>query len=286
MAVILAEFWDCEYTVNGPMLTLWPPGSTVPITLPTPDLAWHSNGVQIRHWTSADLHRFYQATACWSGIYQKALESNEPEQDSIAARLAKRHRNRPVDVEQQGERPVPYLSAAMLRGIVTNRFPMNAVAWASADYHKDKLPPSLLALLQERANADNDGLVPESLKLFLSEHDQPSQICATDPDLVVPSCPATWLETVLRQSVLSEADINQLYSYRDQLTSDQVVDILFRMDQSVSPNTVQRWQRLLGDKHQQTLKTSPPWLDGSDQTMEAMHDIEDILRDLFPNALL
>ena len=286
MAVILAEFWHCEYTVNGPTLTLWPHGSTVPITLPTPDLQWHPNGVQIRHWTLADLHRFYQATECWSGVYQEPSESNEPEQDPIAARLAKRHRNRPVDVEQQGEPPVPYLSVAMLRGIVKNRVPINAVAWASADYHKDTLPPSLLALLKERANADNDGLVPESLKTFLSERDQPSSVCVTDPNLIIPNSPASWLETVLRQSVLSEADINQLYSYRDQLTSDQVVDILFRMDQRVSQNTMQRWYQLLDDKHQQTLKTNPPWLDGSDQAMEAMHDVEDILRDLFPDALL
>ena len=202
MAVILAELWDCEYTINGPTLTLWPHGSTVPITLPTPDLAWHPDGVQIRHWTSADLHRFYQATECWSGVYQQPPESDEPEPDAMAAQLAKRHRNRTAGVVQQGERA------------------------------------------------------------------------------------ATWLETVLRQSVLSEADIDQLYSYREQLTSDQVVDILFRMEQSVPQDTVQRWQQLLGDKHQQTLKTNPPWLDGSDQAMEAVHDVEDILRDLFPNALL
>ena len=286
MAVILAEFWDCEYTVNGPTLTLWPHGSTVPITLPTPNLAWHPNGVQIRHWTSADLHRFYQATECWSGFYRAPLESNEPEQDPIAARLAKRHRNRTADVAQQGERPVPYLSVAMLSGILKNRVPMNAVAWASADYHKDKLPPSLLAQFKARANADNDGLVPKSLKIFLAERDQSSQICATDPELIAPNSPAIWLETVLRQSVLSEADIDQLYTYRDQLTSDQVVDMLFRMDQSVSQDTVQRWYQLLGDKHQQTLNAHPPWLDGSDQTMEAMHDIEDSLRDLFSDAVL
>ena len=91
---------------------------------------------------------------------------------------------------------------------------------------------------------------------------------------------------MLRQSVLSEADIDQLYTYQDQLTSDQVVDILFRMDQSVSQDTMQQWQRLLGDKHQQTSKTHPPWLDGSDQAMEAMRDIEDILRDLLPDGLL
>ena len=286
MAVILAEFWDCEYTVHGPTLTLWPHGSTVPITLPTPNLAWHPDGIQIRHWTSADLHRFYQATECWSGFYQEPLESNEPEQDPIAARLAERHRNRTADVAQQGERPVPYLSVAMLRGIVKNRVHMNRIAWVSADYHKDTLPPSLLTLLKERANADNDGLVPESLKTFLSERDQSSPVYATDPNLIVPNSPATWLETVLRQSVLSEADIDQLYIYRDQLTRDQVVDILLRIDQSVSQDTVQQWQQLLDDKHQQTLKTPPPWLDGSDQTREAMHDIEDILRDLFPDALL
>ena len=234
----------------------------------------------------ADLHRFYQATECWSGVYREPPESNEPEQDPIVAQLAKRHRNQPADVEQQGERPVPYLSAVMLRGLVTNRFPMNAVAWASADYHKDTLPPSLLTQLKERANADHDGLVPESLKTFLSEPDQSSPVCATDPNLLVPNAPATWLETVLRQSILSEADIDQLYAYRGQLTSDQVVDILFRVDQSVSQDTMQRWYALLSDKHQQTLKTHPPWFDGSAQTMEAMHDVEDILRDLLPNALL
>ena len=103
MAVILAEFWECEYTVNGPTLTLWPHGSTEPITLPIPELEWHPNGVQIRHWTSADLHRFYQATECWSGFYRESQESNEPELDVIAARLAKRHRNRIVDVVQRGD---------------------------------------------------------------------------------------------------------------------------------------------------------------------------------------
>ena len=200
----------------------------MPITLPTPNLELHPNGVKIRHWTSADLHRFYQATECWSGLYREPPESNEPELDAIVAQLAKSHRNQPEDVAQQGKHPDPYLSVAMLRGIVKNRIPMNAVAWASADYHKDTLPPSLLAPLKERANTCDSGMVSERMKMFLSEHDQLSQICATDPDLIAPNSPATWLETVLRQSVLSEADINQLYTYRDQLTSDQVVDILFQ----------------------------------------------------------
>ena len=224
MAVILGEFWNYEYTINGPKLTLWPHGSTVPITLPTPDLKWHPDGVQIRHWTSADLHRFYQATACWPGIYQEPPESNDPEQDPIAARLAKRHRNQTADADP------PYTP------------------------------------------------VRHSFTKFL----RITRFCAIFRAVYEIS----GLETVLRQSILSEADIDQLYSYRDQLTNDQVVDVLFRMNQRVSQDTVQRWYSLLGDKHQQTLKTNPPWLDGSDQTMEAMHDVEDILKDLLPGALL
>ena len=286
IAVVLQEILDCKYAINGSTLTLWPHDSNVPITFPTPVLEWHPDGVQIRHWSSADLHRLYQATECCSEVYQETPEANGPEPDVIAARLAKRYRNRTVDVAQQGEHPVPYLSVAMLREVLKNRMPMNAVAWASADYHKDKLSLFLFALLKERAHADHEGLVPESLKMFLSERDQPSQVSTTDLKLIVPNSLATWFETVLRQSVLSEADIDQLYTYRDQLTSDQVVDLLFRMDQSVSPDTVQRWQRLLGDKHQQTLKAHPPWLDGSDQAMEAVYDVENMQRDLFSNARL
>ena len=186
MATLLAALWDCQYTVNGPTLILWPHGETKPITLPTPSLAWHSDGVQIRHWTLAHLHRFYQATERWPGLYQAPVE---PSDDIPIA------------------------------------------------------PPA---------------------------HSVP-------PHLVPPHSSATWLETVLKQSVLSQADIDQLYGYRDQLTSDQVVDVLFRMDQSVSQETAQRWRLLLGDKYQQDLTTNPPWLDGSHQALEAVRDCENIL---------
>ena len=66
--------------------------------------------------------------------------------------------------------------------------------------------------------------------------------------------PASWLETVLKQTSLSEADIRQLYSYRDQLSSDQVVDILLKIDQSVSQGVIQQWQLLFDEKHYQALK--------------------------------
>ena len=169
MATLLAALWDCEYTVDGQTLTLWPHGKTMPITLPTPSLAWHPDGVQIRHWTLVHLHQFCQAMA--------ATHSN----------------------------PASHPSAAKL-------------------------------------------------------------------------------ETVRKQSVLSQTDLDQLYSDRDQLTSDQVVEILFRMDQRVPQNIVQRWHLLLGDKHQQALNSTPAWMDGGDEAIEALRDVEDILRGLVPNV--
>ena len=171
MATLLGELWKCEYTVNGQTLSLWPRGKTVPMTLPTPSLGWHPDGVQIRHWTSVHLHQFCQAMAV------------TPHADSACSH------------------PLP-----------------------------------------------------------------------------------TRLETVLKKSVWSQADLDQLYNHRDQLTIDQVIDILFQMDQSVPQNIVQRWYVVLGEKHQPTHNSTPAWMDGSDQAMETIRDIEDILKGLVPDV--
>ena len=280
MAALLEKVWDCQSTVNGQILSLWSHGATVPITLPAPSLEWHPDGVQIRHWTSAHLHRFCQATGCWPGLYWEPTDPSNNVPGPATSPTEPRDSSWTANVTQQAEPPVMYLSVAMLRRILKNRAYMSPAAWASADYHRDKLPLSLLTLLKERAYADHDGLVSESLKRFLFERDHQSQSAAS------PHPDATWLETVLRQHILSQVDIEQLYSYRDQLTSDQVVDVLFKMDQSTPEDLNQRWQSLLGEKHQQALNTNPTWINDINQSIEALGECEDLLRDLFPDTLL
>ena len=278
MAAMLDALWGCEYTIDGQTLTLWPRCVTAPITFPAPSLEWHPDGVQIRHWTQADLHRFYQATECWQGLYR---EPSDDMLDATAPLAARRNNGRSTDIEQPTEHPMVYLPVAILRGVLNSPVPMNAVAWASADYHKAELPFPFLTLLKERADADNNGLVPESLKTFLSEHNQQSQIGEPRPQSASSLPLATWLERVLKQKVLSEPDIDQLYSYRDSLTTEQVVDILFRMDKSIAQKTVQQWQLLLTKRHCQALRAPLPCLDGSEEVIEAVRDAEDIQGDLF-----
>ena len=212
IATLTEGLRHCKYTVNGQTLTLWPQGATAPITFPTPSLAWHQDGVQIRHWSSSHLHRFYQATECWQGLYQDLGGASDHVPGAAAFLTESRDGHQSTDLEQSMVSPVVCLNSS------------------------------------------------------------PSQ--------------TTWLDAVLKQSVLSQADIERLYPCRDQLTSDHIVGILLKIGQGISQDTVQQWQLLLGEKHDQDVKTNPPWLDSGDNTMDAVRDVDEVLRDLFPDGWL
>ena len=289
---MMDELSDADYDVVQGQILLRPYGiapdaSGCEQRFPVPKLLQEERGLRIGNWSRDDLMRFYQSTAFDASLYKTPEERRVVPAVYIQRREQRQQQRRlqnTLSADQPGlplQESAPILSPGLLQGLLKNHVPLNRHGWYAADHYKTRLAPTLLDLLEAQVTHAAPDEVPQTLRDFLANRQQPM----LDPDVdrilaqwnEEPSAQAAAPQTLeailtdaLQRDILNPADLEVLVRFREQLTLEQTVAIVRRIPVLAPPSVVSQWRQLQQEKLDQVWATDPPLLSCDEAVVNAL----------------
>ena len=236
---------------------------------PVPRLQIEGHGIRVLNWTRTQFLDFCQAVDMPDELYKTPdpLRANAPAHVQNRGIIRSTHTT-------GAEASENLYSAHFLQTLLRNGAPLNINAWLTADHYKDRLSSHHRERLKALLAEDHSQDIPESLITFLNTW-QPKTVTEEEAPTTLPDEPKpldreALLAAILSNNRVTTADLEELKRYREELTLEQVVNIIQCLPASSGESVFVYWEDLQREKSLEARQGDPLLLGYDDDIWDSV----------------